>query len=192
MGFWRVVERVGTTLVSTDPEESSGDQPWAPLAAVYESRFSDLRAAARFVTAGSDSVDDLVHEAVVRTFLAGNYRQLSEEHIYRYLLRAIANLARGRARRENVRRRFANLLGEGDEQADRAQTDALDPDLAHSLRLLSRRQRESVVLRYWGGYSVSETALILGVSEGSVKKHCARGLTMLSEHLTSRNGVTDG
>ena len=40
-------------------------------------------------------------------------------------------------------------------------------------------QRRVVVLRYWLGLSVEETATDLGISTGTVKSHASRGLESL-------------
>jgi len=63
------------------------------------------------------------------------------------------------------------------------------PDPAHAvadraelrtlLDELPRRQRAVVVLRYYCDLSITETARILGVSEGTVKAQAARGLDLL-------------
>lgn len=51
--------------------------------------------------------------------------------------------------------------------------------LAALLTALPRRQRAVVVLRFYCDLSVTETAEILGVSEGTVKSQSARGLVLL-------------
>jgi RNA polymerase sigma-70 factor (ECF subfamily) len=49
-----------------------------------------------------------------------------------------------------------------------------DVDLVAALRRLPQRQREAVVLRYWGDLSLVDCAQAMGVSEGAVKQHLAR------------------
>lgn len=48
------------------------------------------------------------------------------------------------------------------------------------IKNLPGRQREAFILRYWEDYSVTETAQIMGCSEGSVKTHCSRATHALS------------
>jgi RNA polymerase sigma-70 factor, ECF subfamily len=64
--------------------------------------------------------------------------------------------------------------------ADRTDT-RLDVDAA--LRVLTPPQRAALVLVDMLGYSVAETATILGCSEGTVKSRCARGRTRLLPYL---------
>ena len=48
-----------------------------------------------------------------------------------------------------------------------------------ALRRLPPVQRKTVLLRHWLGLSVHETADALGISEGTVQSHTARGLSAL-------------
>ena len=58
-------------------------------------------------------------------------------------------------------------------------------DLVNGLRRLPRRQREAVVLRYLADFREADVAIIMHCSEGTVKSHCARGLTALRGHLST-------
>jgi RNA polymerase sigma factor (sigma-70 family) len=52
-----------------------------------------------------------------------------------------------------------------------------------ALRLLPARQREAIVLRYYGDLSEADTAKAMGISCGAVKSHTARGLAALRTTL---------
>ena len=56
--------------------------------------------------------------------------------------------------------------------------------LFEGLQALPEMQRKTVVLRYWLGLSVRETATELRISEGTVKSHSSRGLAGLQRALT--------
>lgn len=53
-----------------------------------------------------------------------------------------------------------------------------------ALRGLPLRQRQSVVLRDWAGFEMSEVARILGTKESTVRVHLARGRAALRAVLT--------
>jgi RNA polymerase sigma-70 factor (sigma-E family) len=55
--------------------------------------------------------------------------------------------------------------------------------LKDALTKLPVRQRQVIVLRYYCGSSVIETARDLGISTGSVKSHCSRALDALRSLL---------
>lgn len=56
--------------------------------------------------------------------------------------------------------------------------------LAAALGALQPRQRAVVVLRYYLDYSISETAAVLGIAEGTVKSQTTRGLEALRAHTS--------
>ena len=56
-------------------------------------------------------------------------------------------------------------------------------ELITALQQLPPMQRNAVVLRHWLGLSTRDTAIELGISEGTVKSHTARGLERLSSLL---------
>jgi RNA polymerase sigma-70 factor, ECF subfamily len=69
--------------------------------------------------------------------------------------------------------------------ADAVET-RLDVDAA--LRLLPPQQRAALVLVDMLGYPVAEVAVILAVSEGTVKSRCARGRARLLPYLAHLRG----
>jgi RNA polymerase sigma factor (sigma-70 family) len=48
-----------------------------------------------------------------------------------------------------------------------------------ALRSLPRRQRETLILRYYSDLSEAQIAETLGISQGAVKSHAFRGLAAL-------------
>ena len=57
--------------------------------------------------------------------------------------------------------------------------------LLNTIENLSERQRQALMLRLWEGFSVAETASIMGCSEGSVKTHFSRAISKLKIELTT-------
>ena len=57
------------------------------------------------------------------------------------------------------------------------------------IKNLPARQREAFMLRYWEDLSVTETAQVIGCSEGSVKTHCSRATHALAIAL-NEIGIT--
>ena len=52
-----------------------------------------------------------------------------------------------------------------------------------ALRTLPTRQREALVLRYYGDMSEAQIADIMGISRGAVKSHTARAMSALRSVL---------
>jgi RNA polymerase sigma factor (sigma-70 family) len=59
--------------------------------------------------------------------------------------------------------------------------------LFDALAKMPPRQRAVVVLRFWQDLDVTETAHLLGCSEGTVKSQSARGLAKLRELLANEH-----
>lgn len=102
-----------------------------------------------------------------------------DAYVRRIITRTVVDESRRPWRREL-------LTGNGfdDAAAEKGVSDApVDRDLASALLRLPLRQRQTVVLRHYWGLSIQETSALLGVSTGSVKSHCSRGLHRLNELL---------
>lgn len=103
-----------------------------------------------------------------------------------YATRVLVNLSRDRARR--ARRRVREAPWEEARPAPAPDDDlgeriARRAALIAALRRLSDRQREVLVLRFYGDLSVAETAAATGASEGTVKSHTSRALARMRELL---------
>ena len=64
--------------------------------------------------------------------------------------------------------------------------------LITALKTLPERQRATIVLRYWYGFSVDETAEELGCSAGTVKSQTARAIRSLREFLSPDDVTMEG
>jgi RNA polymerase sigma-70 factor (ECF subfamily) len=75
-------------------------------------------------------------------------------------------------------------LGESAESiTDRAQTLRT---IEEQVQQLPARQREAFLMRYWEEMDVAETAAAMGCSQGSVKTHCSRAVSALSQALRAK------
>lgn len=71
---------------------------------------------------------------------------------------------------------------------DRLEQSQLIDIIEKSIETLPPRQREAFLLRYWEELDVTETATVMGCSEGSVKTHCSRATHALAAIL-KKNGI---
>lgn len=124
-------------------------------------------------------------EDVVQTALLRLYRQwhrLEPEGLEAYARRVVARLALGEAKHRH--RRFEVLGDLPDRPSAAADADAEEVlDVRAALRRVPPRQRAVLVLRFYCDLSVSQTATVLRISEGTVKSQSARGLDALRAHL---------
>ena len=111
----------------------------------------------------------------------------ADSQVSSWLHRIVINSCLDRMRRSRVR--AAKLVAEIDTQLPNPTDRARDVDLAialnRALRLLPEEQRRAILLVDVEGYTVAETADILGVATGTIKSRCARGRLKLSVILRS-------
>lgn len=147
----------------------------------FEAAFPDLfrvayRAAFR-VTGDAEASEDAASEALTRAAL--RWRRVSDRALP-WVVRVATNLAIDHVRAE-ARRSVARPA-----TGDRAAPDAAARiDLHRALAALPTRQREVVVLRYFGDLSEREIAAELGLAPGTVKSHASRGLATLRTALAT-------
>jgi RNA polymerase sigma-70 factor (ECF subfamily) len=140
-----------------------------------------------------DEAADALQDAMISAFRrAGDFR--GESAVTTWLHRIVVNACLDR-----MRRRAARPIAGGEHDLDLlARTPQATPDtdvaldVLAALRTLGPDQRAALVMVDMLGYSVADTAEILGVSPGTVKSRCARGRARLLPqlaHLRNQPGV---
>ena len=123
--------------------------------------------------------EDVLQEALVKLYLAWSRVQGTGRE-EAYARRIIVNADLDQRRRPWHRRRSGVPIELLDEPAAHGREHG-GPDAAarRGPCRLPAMQRRTVVLRYWLGMSVEETAAELSISTGTVKSHASRGLATL-------------
>jgi RNA polymerase sigma-70 factor (sigma-E family) len=153
------------------------------IAVLFEEHYRGLVRAVYLLLGDQGEAEEVVQEAFARLLVS--WRRVREpEKVVGYLRVTALNLARGRLRKLEVRRRLAPKLVPVDDHAAPAEAlaivDADRQSVAAALAQLPPRQRECLVLRYYLGLSEAEIAAAMGVAKGSVKAHASRGLATLA------------
>lgn len=151
---------------------------------------------ARFVgrvVAPSD-IEDIVQETFVKSMQAGASRRI--EHPKAFMFRTARNLALNHVQRfdNKMRSRMVDYLDEDAQQA----TESLEAQFESQERFayfckaiakLPVQCRRAFILRKVYGLSQKEVAQFLGMTEGNVEKHVARGLMRCIDYMNSVEGV---
>ena len=123
----------------------------------------------------SPIASDAVAEAFAQALRRGDSIESARSWVWHVSFRVAAGMLKDR-------RRTAALPPEGTYQlADEA------PDLTAALKTLPPKQRGAVVLRYYGGYSIKETAAILDSTPAAVGVHLTRERRRLRTLLEERD-----
>jgi len=139
-------------------------------------RQARLRRVAYAVCGDWDRAEDLLQTALTKLYVAWP-RVCRDGREDAYVRQIIVRANLDEVRRPWWRRERPGLDG-FDPPAPEADLDTRQ-DLFGALQALPPMQRSVVVLRYWLGLSVAETAADLRISEGTVKSHAHRALSRL-------------
>lgn len=156
------------------------------LTALYTSHYRELVRLATFLTSDRDSAEEIVQDAYVKVH--GSWRGVRElEKGEAYLRTAVVNGCRSRLRRRQVaaKHRPEPLPDMASAEAGALATVQREAVL-RALASLPKRQREAVVLRYYGDLTEAQTAQAMGCSVGSVKSHASRAMTALRPLLEAQ------
>jgi|SRR4051812_29183058 RNA polymerase sigma-70 factor (ECF subfamily) len=164
-----------------------------------------------FAVQNEEEALDIVQDAMMR--LAEKYADKPTAELPMLFQRILQNAIRDHFRRGKVRSTWTTLLSnlgfrDDGEESDPLDTMELEDDgnvptspaeqleqsqvmaaIEKAVQGLPERQREAFMLRYWEELDVSETAKVMGCSEGSVKTHCSRATHALAKILRSK-GIT--
>jgi RNA polymerase sigma-70 factor (sigma-E family) len=151
----------------------------AELHDFVHARYAHLRRTAFLLCGDWHRAEDLVQTALTRTVVAARRRRVENLDAFcrTVLLRSFLDDCGRRWRRREQSRDVVPEVA-----VDAADSTAIITVLA-AVRALPPRQRAAVILRYWEDRSIEETADALGVSSGTVKSQCAKGLEALRRTL---------
>lgn len=172
----------GVAFLATAAAERDRETAFAAFVEAHRERA--VRLAWRLVDGDDAAAEDVAQDAFVRAYQAlAGFREESSlgTWFYRILVRQAASHRRWRRLRE----RWGGLGTP--EAADPSPAAAGDPALRARIRdalgALPRGQREALVLVHLEGFTVTETAAILGKAPGTVKSHLHRALRALRRTL---------
>lgn len=147
--------------------------------ALFEVVHRELSAIAAFLLRGEHqartlATGDLVNEAVLRLLQTPEAVAEDKAHFLSIAARVMRQVLIDAARKRNADKRqvVAVTLTENcadGEEAVQFEFQALETALAR-LRMIDAQRADIVIMRYYGGMSIQEIALDLGVSESTVKR----------------------
>jgi RNA polymerase sigma factor (sigma-70 family) len=137
---------------------------------------------AYLLTGSRAEAEDLVQDAIVRTFARGRAKT-SVREAEAYVKRAIANEAVNRARHGVVVRRNQSKLAEPVSHEGHDALVSSMADLESALDALSPRERAVTVLKYVDDLTIASIAAVLRLNDGTVKRYLANAAVKLREHL---------
>jgi RNA polymerase sigma-70 factor (ECF subfamily) len=162
--------------------KNEGGQIPAPerFEAFYEREYPRMVTLAFALTGDRLAAEDLAQDVFIDA-----HRRWSEIGSYEkpgaWLRRAVINRSRSVVRRARIEFRALRRIGRGDEVASDMPEDARQ--FWTTVRSLSARQAQCVVLHYLEDLPVAEIAGLVGCTEATVRVHLHRGRAALAQRL---------
>lgn len=156
------------------------------VTALYSAHYRSLVRLSALLVRDLATAEEVVQDAFVA--MHGAWRRLRDpEKALSYLRQAVVNRSRSVLRHRAVVEKYAPKgLPDAPSAENGAIVELERSAVVKALSGLPTRQREALVLRYYGDLSEAEIASTMGISRGAVKSHTARGMAALRsvlEHL---------
>jgi RNA polymerase sigma-70 factor (sigma-E family) len=162
------------------------DDGFAEFAA---SRYLALVRRAYLLTGDHGAAEDLVQDALAGLLLA--WRRGAVDSPDRYVMRSITNRAISRWRRRSRAEVLTDLVPERPEPDGSNQHSDRD-ELWRGLARLPQRQRAVLVLRYFEDLPDPEIAMLLGVSQATVRSLAFRAMERLRRDAVPATATNEG
>jgi RNA polymerase sigma-70 factor (sigma-E family) len=150
---------------------------------IYTVHYNQLVRLAVMLVHDVQTAEEVVQDSFEAMHLA--WRRLrNTEKALSYLRQAIVNKSRSVLRHRKVVEMHPPKPAPDEQSAEHAALTLIERSAVTSaLRSLPVRQREAVVLRYYGDFSEADIAKAMGISRGAVKSHTARAMASLKSIL---------
>ncbi|HET9081391.1 MAG TPA: SigE family RNA polymerase sigma factor [Trebonia sp.] len=146
---------------------------------IYTAHYKQLVRLAVMLVHDLQTAEEVVQDAFEAMNLAW-LRLRDSEKALAYLRQAIVNRSRSELRHRKVVETHAPKPPPDEQSAEHAALTLLERSAVTSaLRTLPVRQREAIVLRYYGDFTEADIAKAMGISRGAVKSHTARAMAAL-------------
>lgn len=150
---------------------------------LYGAHYRSLVRLAMFLVHDVATAEEVVQDSFVALH-SGLNRLRDSEKALAYLRTAVVNRSRSVLRHRVVVDRNAPKPAPDMPSAEHGAMALIDrSDVITALRALPVRQREVVVLRYYGDLSEAQIASTMGITRGAVKSHTSRAMAALRSVL---------
>jgi len=154
------------------------------VTALYTAHYRSLVRLAALLVRDVATAEEVVQDSFVA--MHGGWRRLRDsDKALSYLRQSVVNRSRSVLRHRVVVDRNAPKPPPDMPSAEHGAMTLLERSaVVAALRTLPPRQREALVLRYYGDLSEAQIALAMGISKGAVKSHTARAMSSLKTILS--------
>jgi RNA polymerase sigma-70 factor (sigma-E family) len=165
--------------VRSSASELHTDEPAKVLEGLYRDSYRQLVRLGALLLGDLQRSEEIVQDVFVDLFQRWD-RLRDRDNLAAYAKRAVAHAAVSDLRHRGVRQRHQPVPGRDLDSAEVTALSHFQHDhVMTAIGQLPTRQRQVLILRYYGDLSEAEIARALGVSPGAVKSHSSRALRAL-------------
>ena len=173
----------GTARTGSSATARTGWSADCAVTELYSLHYKALVRLATLLVRDIPTAEEVVQDAFVAMH-DGWQRLRDAENALAYLRQAVVNRSRSVLRHRTVVDRNMQKAPPDMPSAEHGAFILLERTaVVAALRGLPERQREAIVLRYYGDLSEAEIAAVMDISRGAVKSHTARGMASLRAAL---------
>jgi RNA polymerase sigma-70 factor (sigma-E family) len=156
---------------------------YAAITDLYHAYYRSLVRLATLLVHDMSTAEEVVQDSFVALHV-GLHRLRDSEKTLSYLRAAVVNRSRSVLRHRVVVDRNAPKPAPDMPSAEHGAMALLERSaVVEALRALPERQREVVVLRFYGDLSEAQIATVMGITRGAVKSHTSRAMSALRSVL---------
>jgi len=175
-GSARPIHVTETLVAESAPAEWDAEQA---VTAMYSTQYRSLVRLAALLVRDVATAEEVVQDSFIAMHTAW-HRIRDNDKALSYLRQSVVNRSRSVLRHRVVVDRNAPKPAPDMPSAEQGALTLLERrQVVTALRSLPPRQREALVLRYYGDLSEAQIASAMGISRGAVKSHTARAIASL-------------
>jgi len=166
---------VADAALGSVPAEWDAEQA---VTAMYSTHYRSLVRLAALLVRDVATAEEVVQDSFIA--MHGAWRRLRDnDKALSYLRQSVVNRSRSVMRHRAVDKNAPKPAPDMPSAEQGALTLLERTAVVSALRSLPPRQREALVLRYYGDLSEAQIATAMGISRGAVKSHTARAIASL-------------
>jgi len=174
-----VAETISVGALIPDARLAAPDTTWGAVSEIYRTEYKSLVRLAYLFVHDVPTAEEVVQDSFVSMHRSWVKIRDSKKALA-YLRQSVVNGSRSVLRHRTVVDKNAPKPAPDEPSAESGAITLLERgQVVEALRRLPDRQREALVLRYYGDFSEAEIAKAMGISKGAVKSHTARGMAAL-------------
>lgn len=181
-----VTDTIAVPAFITEPHPAAPAAAWAAdqvVTEIYLTEYKSLVRLAMLLVHDLPTAEEVVQDSFEAMHRAWQRLRDSQKALS-YLRQAVVNRSRSVLRHRTVVDKNAPKPTPDEPSAESGAIASIErAEVVAALRRLPVRQREALVLRYYGDFSEAEIATAMGISRGAVKSHTARGMSALKSIL---------